>query len=344
MAKLKTLWGLIKVMSPPPIARALVGHRPVVDGRRIDAEAQAASELVTLLRDPEVMPTVAESRRQLSLMAAKFDQPCPKDVVTRDITLDGLSGPRAARIYVPAETDPNAAGETLLYLHGGGWVQGGIDTHDGLCGHIAKGAGIRVISYDYVLAPEHRFPALPDDVLAAWKSLLASDLGVSPERTVVGGDSAGANLTATLMHDLGVAGAPMPLGQILIYPAIDGRLSSTSMRDLAQQPLLPRVRIEWFLDLYLPEGQDRSAPRFSPLFSEHLAGQPPALIIAAGHDPLWDDGNAYAEALKNAGVAVTFCPYEGQVHAFLSLSRVIAEGRVARQDVIDWLMRMFGKV
>ncbi|MBV7380285.1 alpha/beta hydrolase [Maritimibacter dapengensis] len=341
MSKAKTIWALLKVIAPTAITRMLVGHRPVVDGRRIDAEAQAASALVSLLRDPDAMPSVEESRRQLSNMAAKFDQPCPDDVVTRDIEIAGAFGPRRARVYVPSDGDPDGALHTLFYLHGGGWVQGGIDTHDGLCGHIAKDAGIRVISYDYVLAPERRFPDAPDDVLAAYRSLLAADLGIEPAQLIVGGDSAGANLAAVLMHDLQEAGAPMPRGQLLIYPSVDGRLESRSMETLADQPLLPRKRIEWFLEHYLPEGQDRTVPRLSPLFSPLHVGQPPALIIVGGHDPLWDDGIAYAEALERAGVPVTLLRYEGQVHAFLSLTKVIREGREARDAAIAWLARSF---
>lgn len=337
MSKLKLAWSLLKVIAPAPVTRALVRHRPVVDGRRIDAEAQAASELILQLRDPQNMPSVEESRAQLAAMAARFDQPCPKDVVTRDITLDGAKGPRRARIYVPAGADPLAPAPTLFFLHGGGWVQGSIETHDGLCGHIAKGAKMRVVSYDYLLAPEHRFPDLPDDVLAAYRSLLAGPLGVSRDRLFVGGDSAGANLTAVLMHDLAEADEPWPAGQVLIYPAVDGRMNSRSADALADQPLLPRSRIEFFLEHYLPEGQDLGVPRLSPINSPHLSGQPPALIIAGGHDPLWDDALAYKAALEAAGVAVTFRPYEGQIHAFLSVTKVISQGREARGEVIDWL-------
>ncbi|HBZ43965.1 MAG TPA: acetyl hydrolase [Maritimibacter sp.] len=346
MSKVKLLWGLTKVLLPDGMTRFLYGTRlPVVDGRRIDAKAQAASELVDLLRDSSEMPSLEESRAQLDKLAEKLDRPCPAEVVKTDVMLPGAFGERRARIYTLPGSDPKAAQPTVLFLHGGGWVQGSIASHAGLCGWIAKGAGVRVISYDYVLAPEHKWPAAPDDVLAVYTALLegAAGLGVTADQLVVAGDSAGANLTAVLMHDLAEAGRSMPAGQVLIYPSVDGRLESASMRSLAEQPLLPRVRIGWFLDHYLPEGQDRTVPRISPLFSPNLAGQPPAFVIAGGHDPLWDDGCAYVKALTGAGVPVQFNPYEGQVHAFLSLTRIMGQGRQAMDEINDWLRLRFSQ-
>lgn len=345
MGKLKLIWGLIKVLSPESLVARLYGeNRTRVDGRTIDPKAQAASELVRLIRDPNVIPSVEESRKQLDTLATRFDQPCPADVQTCDITLPGLTGDRAARLYAPAGADLMASQPTLLYLHGGGWVQGSLKSHHALCGKLAKQAGLRVISYDYVLAPEHKFPELPDDVLQVYRALLAgaAGLGVTADQLIVGGDSAGANLTAALMHDLCTAGDALPLAQLLIYPAVDGRLSSRSMMALAEQPLLSRARIEWFLDHYLPQGQDRRDPRFSPLFSDALAGQPPALIIAAGHDPLWDDGIAYARALQQAEVPVTLLEYEGQVHGFVSLTKVIPQGQDAIARIASWLAGLAG--
>ena len=343
MSKLKLVWGLLKVISPEFVVAALYsGRRTIVGGRRIDPKAQAAGDLVDLIRDPGVTPTVEESRAQLDKLATKFDEACPSDIKIVDIALPGLTGPRAARVYAPAHADPFAAQPTLLYLHGGGWIQGSLTSHHGLCGRLAKQAGLRVISYDYVLAPENQFPAAPDDVLQAYKALLdgAGDLGVTADSLIVGGDSAGANLTAALMHDLRSSDEPLPRAQLLIYPAVDGRLTSDSMSELANQPLLPKARINWYLDLYLPEGQDRTDPRFSPLFSDQLAGQPPALIIAAGHDPLWDDALVYADKLEKEGVSVKLLTYEGQVHGFLSLSKVIPQGRDAVARTADWLAQV----
>lgn len=338
MAKMKTLMMLAVARAPEPLAGLwFAGRRKVVDGRRIDAKAQALGELFNTIRLPGVIPTLAESRRSLQLLARNFDLPCPASVTVRDVTLPGAAGARPARIY---DTRPEATDRpTLLFVHGGGWVQGGIDTHDGLCGQIAEEAGIRVIALDYRLAPEHKFPAGPDDVLAAYRALVATpaEWGVDPARLAVGGDSAGGNLTAALMHDLAAAGHPMPRAQVLIYPAVESRMDTGSMAALRDAYVLPRERIEWYLDQYLPEGQDRDDPRVAPINSPHLAGQPPALIVNAGHDPLFDDGNLYHQALRAAGVDSTLLPFPGQVHAFLSARRSIPQGVVAASAVARWL-------
>lgn len=344
MQKLKLVWALLRVLSPAPLKRFAYGNRlPVVDGRRIDVSAQAVSDLVELARASDDLPTLEESRAQLETMAAKFDPPCPDSVSKRDIELPGAAGLRQARIYTPKALDP-AAKPTLLYLHGGGWVQGSINSHDGLCGNLAAEAGIRVVSFDYRLAPEHKFPAAPDDVLACYKALIANEteLEITPARLVVGGDSAGANLTAALMHDLGKEGIERPKGQLLIYPAVDARMITQSMQSLKDQALLPAIRINWYLEQYLPEGFDRLNPRLSPLLSEYLDQQPDTFIIAGGHDPLWDDAHQYAASLREGGAKVDVKEFPGQIHAFLSLAKIIPEGNEARSACAKWLKSEIG--
>ncbi|MCM2562796.1 alpha/beta hydrolase [Lutimaribacter sp. EGI FJ00015] len=341
MRKLHLVWAFLRVQLPEWAKRALYsGRLPVVDGRQIDASAQAVCDLVRLVRVPGETPSLAESRAQIEMMAARFDLPTPASVRKSDITLPGAEGPRPARLYMPqgAEQAP-----LLLYLHGGGWVQGSLDSHDGLCGKLAARSGLRVVSYDYRLAPEHRFPAAPEDVLACYRALVAgeTDIAVTPGRLAVGGDSAGANLAAALMHDLAEAALPLPAAQLLLYPAVDARMTSRSMQALHDQPLLPVLRMKWYLDQYLPETQDRLAPRVSPLFSPNLAGQPPAMIVSAGQDPLWDDGQIYAQALQNAGVEVAQADYPGQVHAFASLCKIIPQGNEAVYKCAAWLKQVF---
>lgn len=333
MSKVQLLWGLAKVLMPEGLAAPFV-RRAVVDGRRIDVSAQAASDLVRVVRDPTVVLSVAESRAQLEQLTARFDQPRPATVTTRDMTLP--TG-QTARLYTAPGSAPDAP--LLLFLHGGGWIQGSIASHDGLCGRLCEMSGFRVLSYDYPLAPEQKFPAAPDDILALYRVLVSGETGIAvdPARLVVGGDSAGANLTAVLMSDLVAAGDPLPAAQVMLYPALDGRLASRSMVALADQPLLPRLRIHRFLDDYLPAGHSRTDPRFSPLFSDHLAGQPPAFILHCGHDPLWDDGTAYAEALRGAGVSVTLSPWTGQVHGFMSIAKAIPRAVPAARDVANWM-------
>jgi len=334
MARLALLTALLIARAPEGVAALwFTGRRREVDGRPIDPKAQALGELMNRVRIPGVVPKLADSRRSLQLLAQKFDLPCPASVTKRDITLAG----RPARIY---DTQPDGVSRPgLLYLHGGGWVQGDLETHDGLCGQLALEAGIRVIAHDYRLAPEHKFPAGPDDCLAAFRALRATPavFGLDPARLAVGGDSAGGNLAAVLLHDLAAAGEAMPKAQVLIYPAVDERMATRSMQVLKDAYVLPADRMRWYVDQYLPEGQDRRDPRISPILSPHLAAQPPALILHAGHDPLWDDATLQAEALRRAGVAVTLLPYPGQVHAFLSARRAIPQAREAVTRISDWL-------
>ena len=336
MGKLALLGLLALTRLPEPVAALwYAGRLRVVDGRRIDPKAQALGTLFNAVRKPGVVPTLAESRASLQMLAQKFDLPCPDTVTRRDTVLPGADGDRPARIY---DTRPDDADRPcLLFLHGGGWVQGGIDTHDGLCGQIARDAGVRVIALDYRLAPEHRFPAGLEDCEAAYRALRAEPArwGVDAARLAVGGDSAGGNLTAALMHLL--AGRDLPRAQVLIYPAVSSTMDTPSMQAMRDAFVLPTDRVAWYLDQYLPAGQDRADPRLAPLNSSHLAGQPPAVIVHAGHDPLWDDGRLYAEALGRAGCAVTLLPYPGQIHAFVSTRRAIPQGVDAVRRVSAWL-------
>lgn len=326
-------------MGPRWMAQLAYGwRRPVVDGRRMDVSALAVAELVRLARPAGAAPlSVEASRRALKEMVARLDLPCPAGVQRRDVTLPGAAGPLAVRLY---DTDLGASSRpALLYLHGGGWVQGDLDAFDGLCGELARAAGLRVISLDYRLAPEAPWPAAPDDVLAAWRALIADPgaAGIDPARLAVGGDSAGANLAAVLVHDLATAGQPGPAAQLLIYPALDLQDDTGSLESLREDAILPRRIIEWFLDLYLPPGADRTDPRIAPARSPHLHAAPPALILTAGHDPLRDQGAAHAARLRDAGVPVVLREYPGQIHAFLSLRRAIPEGRAALAEAAAWL-------
>ena len=340
------LMGALALVRAPQWATDLwyTGRLRQVDGRVIDSKAQALGTLLDLVRAAQGPQTVGDSRRGLAALAAKFDKPRPKGVKTRDIMVPGGDAPRPARLYDAQTLADNEPRPTLLYIHGGGWVQGDLDTHDGLCGKMAAWAGIRVISLDYRLAPEHKFPAGADDVLACYRALRDSpgDWGVDPDRIMVGGDSAGANLTAVLMHDLQGTDEPLPAGQLLIYPAVDTAMNSASMQALREAYVLPVDRIAWYLDLYLPEGQDRSDPRVAPAFSRRLAGQPDAFVVIAGHDPLRDDGVLYADLLTKAGVKAELVEFPGQIHAFVSVTGAIPQGNETLRACADWLRGKIG--
>ena len=342
MQKIRLILALLLVNAPEWLAALILsGRRKRVSGRLIDAKAQAVGELLNLVRETGGPPTLEESRAGLAALADKFDLPGPQMLRKSDILMPGANGPRPARLYDAVTVGDDTPRPTLLYLHGGGWVQGGLDTHDGLCAKIAAWAGIRVISYDYRLAPEHKFPAGLDDCLACFQAMIEtpSEWGVDTSRIVVGGDSAGANLAAAMLHDLQGQGTQMPIGQVLIYPAVDTGMDSASMRALKDAYVLPVERLNWYLDMYLPEDQDRLAPRVAPLFSDRLTDQPDAMIIVAGHDPLWDDGQSYAAALRQAGVAVDLVEFPGQVHAFVSITKVIPQGDEALRQVASWLRK-----
>lgn len=340
MKKLKLISAALMLNAPMALKRVVyAGRRKVIDGRKMDVSAKSVADLMLLLRDPSIKITVEQSRAQLEAMVKKFDRSCPESVSRRDITLPGGDGDRPARVYAPESMSDGEPAPTLLFMHGGGWIQGSLDTHDGLCGELAAQAGIRVISYDYRLAPEHPFPAAADDVLAAYRALMAAPAahGIDPERLAVGGDSAGANLTTGLMHDLSEAGEETPAAQLLIYPAVDGRMISDSIQKMPDDSVLPEDRRNWYFDLYAPNREDRVSPRLSALLSPHHADCPQAFIIAAGHDPLWDDAFAYAEALKTAGVPATVEAFPGQIHAFVSLTKIIPEGAEAVRRSAVWL-------
>lgn len=338
MGRLRLMAGFALALAPDWFQRLVLARRRVtVDGRPIDWSALALGELAKSIRPPGQVPVLAESRQGLRLMSARLDLPSPPGVGKRDVTVQGAAGPLAARVY---DTDPGASGRAaLLFLHGGGWVQGGIDTHDGVCGQLALESGLRVIALDYRLAPEHPWPAAPDDVLAVWRGLVAAPevLGIDPARLMVGGDSAGGNLAAVLVHDLAAAGVGGPAGQVLIYPALDAGFATPSMQSLRGALVLPRDRMEWYIAQYLPPGTDDTDPRIAPARSPHIAAAPPTIIVTAGHDPLRDDGAQHAERLRAAGVPVEYIEFPGQIHVFVSVRRAIPEGRAALSRIAAWM-------
>ena len=227
----------------------------------------------------------------------------------------------------------------MAYFHGGGWVQGDLETHHGLCARLAKHAGVVVVAVDYRLAPEHKFPAAVDDCLAAyrWLRTRGRDVGADPARVAVAGDSAGGNLSAVVSQLAGSGGTPVPTCQALIYPAVDFSLETDSHRDLADGHVIPRDRILWYSEQYLRGEADKMDVRASPLRAPSLAGQPPTLIVTAGFDPLRDEGQAYGERLRAAGVDVVQREYPGQIHAFVSLTRAIPQGMACTLEVAAYL-------
>jgi acetyl esterase len=322
----------------------LDGHRISRGARTMDPKAQIVGEFVKSIRVPGYFPPLPELRRQLRTMVALMDEPAPPLARLEDIRIPGPAGALAARVYEHSPSD-GPSRSAVMYLHGGGWVQGDLETHHGLCARLALGSGAVVVAIDYRLAPEHPFPAAVADCLAAYRWLRSHghEIGADPTRVAVAGDSAGGNLAAVVSQQVAAAGEPPPAAHALIYPALDFVLDTPSHRDLEDAHIIPRDRILWYADQYLPAGIDRLDPRASPLRARDFSGQPPTLVITAGFDPLRDEGHAYAEALQAAKVDVVYHEYPGQIHAFVSLTKAIPQGLACTEEIAGFLrQRLFG--
>jgi acetyl esterase len=243
-----------------------------------------------------------------------------------DLKATGPHGDIPLRSYTPVAAAKGPL-PTLVFYHGGGFVIGNLDTHDGLCRMIANESGARVIAVDYRLAPEHKFPAAVDDSDAAltWVASHASELGVNASRLAVGGDSAGGGLAAVVAQMARDRGGPKLAYQLLLFPVTQIGGETRSMRERAEGFFLEKATLDWFYSHYMGSGGDRNDVRASPLLAKSFAGLPPAYVVAAGYDPLHDEGVAYAEKLKSAGVPVSVADYPDLVHDFIYMQAVLPQ-------------------
>ncbi|MCB1692020.1 MAG: alpha/beta hydrolase [Pseudomonadales bacterium] len=243
------------------------------------------------------------------------------------------------RIYKPVDADVLPC---LVYYHGGGWVIGDLETHDNVCRNLARDTGAMVIATDYRLAPEHPFPAPLDDcyTVLCWVHDNAARLGVDRARIAVGGDSAGGNLSACVSLKARLHGGPSIAHQLLVYPVTDSALDTESYRVNAEGYMLTRTGMEWFFGHYIGDA-DRFDPMISPLRAENLEGQPPATVITAEFDPLRDEGEAYAEKLKAAGVDVTVKRFSGMIHGFFGMTDLLEGARDANALAVARLREAF---
>jgi acetyl esterase len=246
-----------------------------------------------------------------------------------DLTVAGAEGPLEARLYAPTPTE--RPGGLLLYLHGGGWVSGDLDTHEGPCRLLAHHAGVPILAVHYRRAPEHPFPAAVDDAFAAlrWTRDHAGALGADPSGIAIGGDSAGGNLAAVASRVARDAGEPAPAMQLLIYPVTDLSEKHRSYRLFREGFYLTEGDMDWYRDHYLSDEETLRDPRVSPLLVEDLSGLPPAYVVTAGFDPLRDEAEAYARRLEEAGVPVAVRRHTGLIHGFANLSAVLPAARAA---------------
>jgi acetyl esterase len=281
-----------------------------------------------------------EARAAMANLAALGRYPDER-AETEDRTIPGLGGDIPLRIYRPKSDQPLPI---LVYFHGGGWVIGNIETHDATCQQLATLVPAVVVSVDYRLAPEHPYPAAVEDCVAAtaWAHEHASELGADASRLAVAGDSAGGNLAAVVSLKARDAGGPPISFQLLIYPATDLTRSSASHVENGEGYLLTTDSMDWFLGHYVPEA-DRKSPDASPLFADTLAGLPPALVITAEFDPLRDEGEAYAERLRESGVEAKASRYDGMIHAFYGMDLLLPQATRALEESAAALRQAFGQ-
>ncbi|SEF29047.1 acetyl esterase [Amycolatopsis pretoriensis] len=307
---------------PTPVKRALAGRPVRIDGQDLALDAQLLLRLQKLSGAELVQGSVEQSRALLDvgrhLVSGKPIEP----VSVREIAVPTPDGDLPATLYTPVGLPEKSP--LLVFFHGGGWVIGTRESHDNAVRFLAKHAGVRVLSIEYRLAPEFPFPSATEDALAAFEYAVAkaSDLGADPARIAVGGDSAGGNLAAVTAQQAVQRGGPAPAFQLLIYPATDFSRRYRSQDLFAEDLFLTDVHMKWFEGHYVPSGTDLTDPRLSPLHADDLSGLPPALVVTAGFDPLRDEGEAYAEKLRSAGVEVALRRHEDLIHGFINFTGV----------------------
>jgi acetyl esterase len=281
-----------------------------------DLQTQQLLDAFTESGAPPLATLTPEQARTPPVTFEQMIGPGPPVHAVRDIEVPGPAGPIPARVYEPV---PNPVG-IVVYFHGGGWVLGTLGDFDAVCRMLALASGARLISVDYRLAPEHRFPAASDDAFAAlvWIADRHSD-----EPLVVAGDSAGGNLATVSAIRAREEGGPEIALQVLVYPVVDCDLTRPSYLECAgSEFILNRAEMAWFWDHYVPDEAQRTHPHASPIRAS-LQGLPPAYIVIAHHDPLRDEGLAYAAALEAAGVPVTLARHDDQIHAFFVLVNIL---------------------
>ncbi|HUN77302.1 MAG TPA: alpha/beta hydrolase [Solirubrobacteraceae bacterium] len=299
-----TLLGLLAGPVPPEAAG-------------LEPDAWLVARLSERARLPAGELPPAQMRARFELLATPFSARRLPALQRSDHELAGPAGPIPARLYRPAQAPTR--GPLLVYYHGGGWVQGSIASHDHACGLLAHLSGVRVLSIEYRLAPEHPFPAAADDALAAYAQAAErhAELDVDPGRLAIGGDSAGGNLAAVTAQALrGDRSLPAPALQLLIYPALDMSRRRESRRLFGERFLLTEQTMAWYEDQYVPDLGLRADPRVSPLLAD-LSGLPPAHIATCLADPLRDEGEDYARGLRQAGVPVALQRHP-LVHGFFN--------------------------
>jgi len=297
----------------------------------LDPDAWALLDQLAVAGGKPVEESTVEEARASHALARELAGPPEPVHRIEDRRIPGPAGDIPVRIYTPSGPGPFPA---LVYFHGGGWVVGNLESVDVPLRSLANRAHCVVVSVDYRLAPEHKFPAAPDDCYAAtrWVSEHATELGVDPNRLAVGGDSAGGNLAAVVALMARDQNGPRVAYQLLIYPVTNHDFATTSYVANAEGYLLTRGAMIWFWNHYLATPADGGQPYASPLRAPRLNDLPPARVIVAGFDPLCDEGEAYAARLNDAGVPTDLRRYDGLIHGFFTRAGQIAAARRAVEE------------
>lgn len=306
----------------------------------LDPQARNLLDMIDAAATPPMSEQTPEEARAAFLMLAEIAGPPEEPVSTEAQSIPGPAGDIPVRVYRPSGDGPLPV---VVYFHGGGWVIGDITTHDAVCHRLAAGVPALVVSVDYRLAPEHPFPAAVHDCDAAtrWVSAHAAELGADPARLAVAGDSAGGTLAAVVARHARDAGGPPVAFQLLVYPGIDMTRSFPSHGENGEGYLLDTETMTWFLGNYLSEA-DLRHPDASPIFADDLSDLPPALVVTAGFDPLRDEGEAYAQRLREAGVAVTTSQYDGMIHGFYGLDGILDAAKRATAETVAAVREALG--
>jgi acetyl esterase/lipase len=318
---------------PAPVLRLLSGGAATYrEGRTLDPRLQFLAAGARRGRPMSAMTPEEARRASAAAFRATAEAP-PPGVRIEALTVPGGEGDRPARLYRPSRPLPDIP--VLVFAHMGGGVIGDLDTAEGFCGRLAESLRGPVLSVDYRLAPEHRFPAGYEDVLATfrWARDNAGALGAPAGRAAIGGDSMGGLFAAALAQEMRRTGEPGPDLQLLVYPCVDLASETPSMTAFADAFPLDRATMDWFVGHYLPPGGDPADPRNAPGRTEDLSGLAPAVIATAGFDPLVDQGEAYARRLAAAGVPVDYRRYDSLVHGFTAFGGVVPEARRACGEI-----------
>ena len=307
-----------------------------------DPDVQIILDMIRLAGRPPFETLTPDEARQAYTASRAVLAPEPQLVAeTRDLACPGPHGDIPLRYYRPFGTEAGGVLPALVYFHGGGWLLGGLGSHDTTCRHFANAARCAVVSVDYRMAPEHKFPAAVDDSEAAtrWIIAHAAALVIDPARVAVGGDSAGGNLAAVLALLARDRTLPPLAFQLLIYPATDMAMTTVSSQTITQAVPLTSKSMKWFIDHYMRGAGDITDWRASPARAADLSGTAQALVLTCTCDPLRDEGIEYARRLEREGVRVTHLHFSDQIHGFMSMGRIIRAAGVA----IDMMAGILGK-